>query len=102
LKDNVFSENNTLAILIRQKPFAERGEIFFELPTGRNYDGDINFRKDFISLKPSGRNLSLEFIWFHQTNIGSINSLFEVTKNKFNITKDNLDVSFLVAFRKNF
>ena len=102
LKDNVFDENSTLAILIRQKPFAEQGKIFFELPAGRNFDGDIDFRKDFISLKPSGRNISLEFIWSNQTKLGSINTLFGITKNKFNIRKDNLDASFLVAFRKNF
>ena len=95
-------DSSTLAILIRQKPFAEQGKIFFELPAGRNFDGDIDFRKDFISLKPSGRNISLEFIWSNQTKLGSINTLFEITKNKFNIRKDNLDASFLVAFRKNF
>jgi len=102
LKDNFFVENSTLAILIRQKPFAEKGKILFELPTGRNFDGDIDFRKDFISLKPSGRNISLEFIWSNQTKLGSINALFEIAKNKFNIRKDNLDASFLVAFKKNF
>jgi len=102
LKDNILDKNSTLAILIRQKPFAEKGKIFFELPVGRNFEGDIDFRRDFVYLKPSGRNISLEFIWSNQTKIGSINSLFEIAKNKFNIRKDNLDASFLVAFRKNF
>ena len=89
-------------MLISKQLVNFKGKILFELPTGRNFDGDIDFRKDFIFLKPSGRNISLEFIWSNQTKLGSINTLFEIAKNKYNIRKDNLDASFLVAFKKNF
>tara|TARA_B100001996_G_scaffold3206_1_gene2754 strand:- start:946 stop:3402 length:2457 start_codon:yes stop_codon:yes gene_type:complete len=102
LKNNIFSDSDKLAILIRQKPFAEKGKIFLQLPVGRNFVGDINFKKDFISIEPSGRNLSLEFIWTNNINSGTFSSFFGITKNKFNIRKDNLDASFIVAFRKNF
>ncbi len=102
LKKKFFNENDTLAILVSQKPYAEKGKLNFRTPIGRDYERNIHYKTNLISLSPSGRNLSLQLIWSDQMSKGSVSSLFDITYNQFNIKSNDLDVSWLMAYKKSF
>ena len=102
LKKKIFNDSDNLAILFSQKPYAEKGKLNFSAPIGRDFDRNIHYKTNLISLRPSGRNLSFQLIWSDQVSKGYISSLFDITYNQFNIKNNDLDVSWLMAYKKNF
>ena len=102
VKKKFFNDNDTLAILVSQKPYAEKGKLNFSAPIGRDFNRNIYYKTHLISLRPSGRNLSFQLIWSDQMSKGYISSLFDITYNQFNIKNNDLDVSWLMAYKKNF
>ena len=102
LKKKFFNDSDNLAILFSQKPYAEKGKLNFSAPIGRDFDRNIIYKTNLISLRPSGRNLSFQLIWSDQISKGYISSIFDITYNQFNIKNNDLDVSWLMAYKKNF
>lgn len=100
-KNKFLFEDDTLAILIRQKPYAERGKLEFNLPIGRDVEKNILYERKSIFLEPSKRNISLELIWSRNLKSGDIGSYIELSKNSFN-TDSPLNFSWLFAYKEKF
>ena len=102
LKKNKFLfEDDTFAILIRQKPYVERGKLELNLPIGRDKEKNIQYERKNIFLEPLKRNISLEFIWFKDLKSGALGSYVEITKNSFN-TDTPLSFSWLFTYKEKF
>ena len=100
-KNKFLFEDDSFAVLIRQKPYAERGKLDLNLPNGRDTEKNIHYERKSIFLKPSKRNISLEFIWSRNLKSGDIGSYIELSKNSFN-TDSPLNFSWLFAYKEKF
>ena len=100
-KEKFLFENDTFAILVRQKPYAERGKLELNLPIGRDIEKNILYETKSISLKPQKRNISLEFIWSKNLKAGDLGSYIEISKNSFN-TKSSLNFSWIFSYKEKF
>ena len=100
-KDKFLFEDDTFSILIRQKPYAERGKLELNLPIGRDKEKNIQYERKNIFLEPLKRNISLEFIWFKDLKSGALGSYVEISKNSFNIDTP-LNFSWLFTYKEKF
>tara|TARA_Y100001970_G_C14223113_1_gene853880 strand:- start:197 stop:2674 length:2478 start_codon:yes stop_codon:yes gene_type:complete len=100
-KNKFLFEDDSFAVLIRQKPYAERGKLDLNLPNGRDTEKNIQYERKSIFLKPSKRNISLEVIWSRDLKSGDIGSYIEISKNSFN-TASNFNFSWLFAYKEKF
>ena len=100
-KDKFLFEDDTFSILIRQKPYVERGKLELNLPIGRDKEKNIQYERKNIFLEPLKRNISLEFIWFKDLKSGALGSYVEITKNSFN-TDTPLSFSWLFTYKEKF
>ena len=100
-KNKFLFEDDSFAVLIRQKPYAERGKLELNLPIGRDIEKNIQYDRKNILLQPSKRNISLELIWSRDLKSGDIGSYIEISKNSFN-TASNLNFSWLFAYKEKF
>ena len=100
-KNKFLFEDDSFAVLIRQKPYAERGKLDLNLPNGRDTEKNIQYERKSIFLKPSKRNISLEVIWSRDLKSGDIGSYIEISKNSFN-TASSLNFSWLFAYKEKF
>ena len=51
LKKKIFNEDDTLSILVSQKPYAEKGKLNFSTPIGRDFDR--NSKSQFLKVRKS-------------------------------------------------
>ena len=100
-KDKFLFEDDTFAVLIRQKPYAERGKLELNLPSGREKERNIRYERKSISIEPLKRNISLEFIWFKDLKSGALGSYIEISKNSFN-TNSPTNFSWLFTYKEKF
>lgn len=100
-KNKFLFEDDTFAILIRQKPYAEKGKLELNLPIGRDKEKNIQYERKNIFLEPHKRNISLEFIWFKDLKSGALGSYVEISKNSFN-TDTPLNFSWLFTYKEKF
>ena len=100
-KNKFLFEDDSFAVLIRQKPYAERGKLELNLPIGRDIEKNIQYERKSIFLEPSKRNVSLELIWSRDLKTGDIGSYVEISKNSFN-TASHLNFSWLFAYKEKF
>ena len=100
-KDKFLFEDDTFSILIRQKPYVERGKLELNLPIGRDKEKNIQYERKNIFLEPLKRNISLEFIWFKDLKSGALGSYVEISKNSFNIDTP-LNFSWLFTYKEKF
>ena len=100
-KNKFLFEDDSFAILIRQKPYAERGNLELNLPIGRDEEKNIIYERKNISLKPPKKNISLELIWSRNLKSGDIGSYIELSKNSFN-TDTNLNFSWIFSYKEKF
>ena len=100
-KDKFLFEDDTFSILIRQKPYAERGKLELNIPIGRDKEKNIQYERKNIFLEPLKRNISLEFIWFKDLKSGALGSYVEISKNSFNIDTP-LNFSWLFTYKEKF
>ena len=100
-KEKFLFENDTFSILLRQKPYAERGKLELNLPIGRDLEKNILYETKSITLKPQKRNISLEFIWSKNLKTGDLGSYIEISKNSFN-TKSPLNFSWIFSYKEKF
>ena len=100
-KNKFLFEDDSFAVLIRQKPYAERGNLELNLPIGRDIEKNIQYERKSIFLEPSKRNISLELIWSRDLKSGDIGSYIEISKNSFN-TASHLNFSWLFAYKEKF
>ena len=100
-KNKFLFEDDSFAVLIRQKPYVERGKLELNLPIGRDIEKNIQYERKSIFLEPSKRNISLELIWSRDLKTGDIGSYVEISKNSFN-TASHLNFSWLFAYKEKF
>ena len=100
-KNKFLFEDDTFAILIRQKPYAEKGKLELNLPIGRDKEKNIQYERKNIFLEPLKRNISLEFIWFKELKSGALGSYVEISRNSFN-TDTPLNFSWLFTYKEKF
>ena len=100
-KNKFLFEDDTFAILIRQKPYAEKGKLELNLPIGRDKEKNIQYERKNIFLEPLKRNISLEFIWFKDLKSGALGSYVEISRNSFN-TDTPLNFSWLFTYKEKF
>ena len=100
-KKRFLFENDSFAVLIRQKPYAERGKLELNLPIGRDKEKNIQYERKGIFLEPSKRNISLELIWSRDLKSGDIGSFIQISKNSFN-TDSPLNFSWLFSYKEKF
>ena len=101
IKNKLFFSDDTFSILLRQKPHIEKGFMELKLPIGRDENMNIYSQTKNIFLKPSRRNLSIDFIWTKRFESADLGSYFQLEKNSFN-TKENLNVSMVIAIKRKF
>ena len=100
-KKRFLFEDDSFAVLIRQKPYAERGKLELNLPIGRDKEKNIQYERKSIFLEPSKRNISLELIWSRDLKSGDIGSYIQISKNSFN-TDSPLNFSWLFSYKEKF
>ncbi len=100
-KNKFLFEDDSFVILIRQKPYIERGELELNLPIGRDIEKNIQYEAKSIFLEPSKRNISLELIWSRDLKSGDIGSYIKISKNSMN-TVSPLNFSWLFAYKEKF
>ncbi|MBP57038.1 MAG: hypothetical protein CML89_04945 [Rhodobiaceae bacterium] len=100
-KKRFLFENDSFAVLIRQKPYTERGKLELNLPIGRDKEKNIQYERKSIFLEPSKRNISLELIWSRDLKSGDIGSFIQISKNSFN-TDSPLNFSWLFSYKEKF
>ena len=101
IKNKLFFSDDTFSILLRQKPHIEKGFMELKLPIGRDVNMNIHSQTKTVFLKPSRRNMSIDFIWTKRFKSGDLGSYFQLAKNSFN-TKDNLNLSMVIAMKRKF
>ena len=100
-KKRFLFEDDSFAVLIRQKPYTERGKLELNLPIGRDKEKNIQYERKSIFLEPSKRNISLELIWSRDLKSGDIGSFIQISKNSFN-TDSPLNFSWLFSYKEKF
>ncbi len=100
-KKRFLFEDDSFAVLIRQKPYTERGKLEINLPIGRDKEKNIQYERKSIFLEPSKRNISLDLIWSRDLKSGDIGSYIQISKNSFN-TDSPLNFSWLFSYKEKF
>ena len=101
IKNKLFFSDDTFSILLRQRPHVEKGFMELKLPIGRDLNMNLHSQIKNIFLKPSRRNMSIDFIWTKRFKSGDLGSYFQLAKNSFN-TKENLKFSMIIAIKRKF